>query len=212
MDNFMDSITSRFSATDLIKANQQADAAELDSAKEQLVLFENQMVKVDNALSDIRQVNLKNIESAQDIQNMTRESASKITAAVNNVESESVRSIKETSDLSIASINKTVEEALAKIDEIKESADSIAAIKDSVNVITDKLEALRREMEEYSHADHVKIYRNVQAAFVEELNKQSSDIKLSAKKKGALLPLAIITMVVSILSLAVSVLNIIGII
>lgn len=210
MDNFMERITSRFSSTDIIKANQQADAAQLDSAKEQIVLFENQMVKVDNALSDLRQVNLKNIESAQDIQNMTRESANKITAAVNNVESESVRSIKETSDLSIASINKTVEDALSKINEIKESADSIDAIKESVTVITEKIDSLRREIEEYSHADHVKIYRNVQASFVEELTKQSSEIKDTTKKKGVMLPLMIITMLVSIASLTITILNMIG--
>lgn len=211
MDNFLEHVTNRYTSTDLIKANQQADAAMLDSAKDQLALFENQMEKVDTALSDMRQVNLKNIETAQEIQNLTKDSTSKITSAVNNVENESVSRIKQTSDLSIAGINKTIDESLAKIAEIKESADSIEAIKECVDVISQKIDGLRKDMEESSHADHVRIYRNVQAAMVEEFNKRTEEIIEAGKKRGPITPLLVITLIISLASLVLNILNAIGI-
>lgn len=212
MDNFMDRITHKFSATEMIKANSQADAAELDTAKEQIALFENQMNKVDTALSDMRQVNLKNIEAAQELQTMTKDSTAKITQCVGNMENESVSRIKQTSDVSIAGINKTVEESLAKIGQIKESADSIAAIKECVDTISAKLDSLRKDMEDYNHTDHVKIYRNVQAAFVDELGKSSEEIKAATKKKGAIIPLLTITMLASLAALALTILQMLGLI
>lgn len=210
MDNFMERITHKFSATEMIKANSEADAAVLDTAKEQIALFENQMTKVDGALSDMRQVNLKNIEVAQELQAMTKDSTAKITQCVGNMENESVSRIKQTSDVSIAGINKTVDESLAKIAQIKESADSIEAIKECVDTISAKLDSLRKDMEEYNHTDHVKIYRNVQAAFVDELGRTATDIKASAKKKGAMIPLLVITMLASLASLAITILHMLG--
>ncbi|MCR4787339.1 MAG: hypothetical protein K5888_02015 [Lachnospiraceae bacterium] len=210
MDNFMERITNRFSANDIIRANLQADADELDGAKEQLAVFEDQMEKVDTALSDLRQINLKNIETAQEISNMTKDSTERINKAFSDMQTESVSRIKETSDLSIAGINKTVEESLAKISEIQND-DIEKSVKDGINEIIEKLGEMRSQMEEASHIDHVKIYRNVQASFVEELSKQATEIKAETRKKGAIIPLLIITMIASLGSLAVTVLHILGI-
>ncbi|MCR4850440.1 MAG: hypothetical protein K5870_04190 [Lachnospiraceae bacterium] len=211
MDNFMERITRRFSADDIIKANLQADADELDDAKQQLVLFEDQMEKVDNALSDMRQINLKNIETAQDISNMTRESTEKISKAFEDMQTESISRIKETSDMSTAGIAKTVEASLAKISEIQSSDDVEKSVKEGISEIIVKLNEMKSQIEEASHIDHVKIYRNVQASFVEELSKQSAEIKEETHKKGAIIPLLVITMLTSIGSLAVLVLHILGI-
>ncbi len=210
MDNFMERITNRFSANDIIKANMQADADELDGARQQLVLFEDQMTKVDNALSDMRQINLKNIETAQDISNMTKDSTEKISRAFEDMQTESVSRIKETSDLSIAGINKTVEVSLAKISEIQND-DIEKSVKDGISEIIVKLGEMKTQMEESSHIDHVKIYRNVQASFVDELSKQANEIKEETHKKGAIIPLLVLTMISSFGTLAVLVLHILGI-
>lgn len=212
MDNFMEKITHKFTATDMIRANQQADAAELDDKKEQLRLFEDQMIKVDSALTEIRELNLRNIESAQDVKNLVSSSSTRMAEAAQRVEDESVSKIRETSDLSIEGINRTVDESLAKIEKIKEAADSTDAINASMDMLMDKLQNMRRELEEYMHADHVKIYRNVQASFSEELTKQLDDVKKTSQKKGALLPITIITMLVSLANLALILLRIFGII
>ncbi|MCR4990895.1 MAG: hypothetical protein K6A38_08540 [Lachnospiraceae bacterium] len=210
MDHFMDSITRRFSSGDIIRANMEAEAAELDEAKGQIVLFENQMEKVDTALSDMRQINLKNIETAEDISKLTKDSTEKISRTIDDVSTESVSKIRETSDLSIAGINKTVEQSLAKIQEIQ-GEDTERVIRDSIKEILEKIDIIKSDLEESSHTDHVKIYRNVQASFVDELNRQSEEIKKVARKKGAMLPLSIITLIISISTLAVLVLHIFGI-
>ena len=191
MDNFMEKITHRFSANDIIKANMQADAEELESAKEQLVLFENQMEKV--------------------ISNMAKDSADKMSRAFDDIQTESVSRIKETSDLSIAGINKTVEEGLAKISQIQ-SDDLDGSIKEGFEQLQAKLEEMKLQLEDNSHTDHVKIYRNVQASFVDELGKRSDEIKQQVRKKGAILPLLVITMITSLASLVITILHVLGII
>lgn len=211
MDNFMEKITHRFSANDIIKANMQADAEELESAKEQLVLFENQMEKVDSAISDMRKINLKNIETAQDISNIAKDSADKMSRAFDDIQTESVSRIKETSDLSIAGINRTVEEGLSKISQIQ-SDDLDGSIKEGFEQLQAKLEEMKVQLEDNSHTDHVKIYRNVQASFVDELGKRSDEIKQQVRKKGAILPLLVITMLTSLASLVITILHVLGII
>ena len=162
MDDFMESITHKVSATDIIKANGQADAMELESRKETILMFEDQMRKVDSVLSDMKEVN----------------------------------------DRSIEGINRTVDESLAKIEQIKESSDNSEVINAGMDSLSEKLITLRKEMEEFLHQDHVRIYRNVQAAFTEELTKQLDEVKKETRKKGPVLPIVIVTMVISILNLA----------
>ena len=211
MDNFMEQITHQFSAADMIRANSQADAAELDNKKEQIRMFESQMAKVDNALSDIRSLNLKNVESAQEVQNLAKASSEKIAATVDSLEQESVSKIKETSDLSIAGINRTVDESLAKIEQIKDAANSAEAFNEGMKVLSEQINRIREELEDYLHTDHVKIYRNVQVAFNEELEKRTDEIINATKKKGALVAIGVITMLGVFADLAINVLRLLGI-
>lgn len=202
MDNFMETIAPKFSATDMIRANAQADAALLDDKKEQIMRFEAQMTKVDSALTDIREVNMKNLETAQNVQDLAKASTD--------------------------GINKTVDESLAKIARIQESTDVVDAIKtldekmdsvktldeklDEIKALEEKMEALHKELEEFAHTDHVKIYRNVQASVIEELEKQTKELKEAQKKKGALVPLVIASIVFSAASFALLLLMMFGLI
>lgn len=212
MDNFMEKLTHKFSATDMIRANSQADALELEAKKEQLELFANQMEKVDIAISDMRELNLKNIESAQEVQNLAQESKEKLSLAVDNIQKESVSMLRETSDLSIAGINRTIDESLAKINEIKEANSNNEELAATINSVSEKLTGIQGEITEYVHADHVKIYRNVQASLVEELAKQSADLTEKLKKAYAVKPIAIITMIITFINMIIMILNILGIV
>ncbi|MCR5501901.1 MAG: hypothetical protein K6F53_02740 [Lachnospiraceae bacterium] len=263
MDNFMEKVAHRFDSSDMIRANAQAEAAELDQTREQLVRFESQMEKVDGALTDLRQVNMKNVETAEELRSIARESGEKIGAeaaklgttserigetaqklglstvrlgesaeklsestekidvaaqkldstteklgaAFDSVKDESLSRIKETSELSIAGINKTIDESLAKIAEIQDSSDSTEELGEIVNGLSEKLDTLHKQLEEFAHTDHVKIYRNVQASFVEELGKQTEELKGSMPKKGAAVPLIIVDLVFTVLTFAFLLLN-----
>lgn len=211
MDNFMEKLTHKFTPSEVIRANSQAEAAEMESKKEQIRMFENQMEKVDNAISDIRELNLKNIEAVQDIQNMAKTSSERIEASVGRMESETVSMIKETSDISIAGINKTVDESLARIEKIKADTDSTDAINAGIAAVIEKMEKSQRELEDRLHADHVKVYRNVQASLIEELDKRTTDIKRGIVSKGLVVTLLVVTLLVAGADLAVNVLKILGI-
>ncbi len=192
MDNFMDEIVQKFTPQDMIRANAAAEAAEIDSLEKQLTLFKDQMAKYDDCLQEMRQLNLKNIESAQDVQQMADKAGEKLGQAAEEVQAASV-----------SSINKTLDESLAKIAEIKETANN-----------TEEINAIIKNLEEFLHTDNVKVYRNVQASMVEELDKRTEDIKASYKKAsrkiGAVFAFSLITMIFSIMSLAVTLIRIFG--
>lgn len=214
MDNFMDKIAQKLNSQELIRANAAADAAELESLEKQLTIFKEQMDKYDDCIQEMRRLNLKNIESAQGVQNLADTANEKLGQTVGEMEAESVSRIKQTSEVSIAGINQTLSESLAKIAEIKENSDHLEQITANMSELQTKLEELFRNLEDFLHTDNVKVYRNVQAAMTEELEKQTTELKESVEqatsKNKMLMPLVIITMVISIANVAITVARILG--
>ena len=236
MDNFMDKIMQKVNSQDMILANSAAEAAEMEKLENQLALFKEQMDKYDDCLQEMRKLNLKNIESAQGVQQLADQanerfgqtvgeveaaSVSRIqqtsdlsVAGINNASSLAVEGIKQTSDISIAGINRTVDESLAKIAVIQENAGNIEEITETMTGIQTKQEELFKSLEDFLHTDNVKVYRNVQAAMIEELGKQTTELKeaqeKAAKSNKVLLPFVIITMIVSLANLAVLIARILG--
>lgn len=208
MDNFMDKIAQKLNSQELIRANAAADAAELESLEKQLAIFKEQMEKYDDCIQEMRKLNLKNIESAQGVQNLADQANEKLGQTVGEVEAESVSRIKQTSEVSIAGINQALSESLAKIAEIKENSDNLEQITENMSGLQDKLEELFRNLEDFLHTDNVKVYRNVQASVVEELEKQTSELKetveRTASRNKVLLPFVIITMIISIANMAIT--------
>ena len=209
MDNFMDKIAQKLNSQELIRANAAADAAELENLEKQLAIFKEQMEKYDDCIQEMRKLNLKNIESAQGVQNLADQANEKLGQTVGEVEAESVSRIKQTSEVSIAGINQALSESLAKIAEIKENSDNLEQITENMSGLQDKLEELFRNLEDFLHTDNVKVYRNVQASVVEELEKQTTDLKetveRTASRNKVLLPFVIITMIISIANMAITV-------
>lgn len=207
MDNFMDKIAQKLNSQEIIRANAAADAAELESLEKQLEIFRSQMDKYDDCIQEMRKLNLKNIESAQGVQSLADTANEKLGQTVEEVEAASVSRIKQTSDLSIAGINQTLSESLAKIAEIKENSDNLERITENMSELQKKLEDLFRNLEDFLHTDNVKVYRNVQAAMIEELEKQTEELRQEQKKAmgvtKVLLPFGILTMIVSIANLII---------
>lgn len=214
MDNFMDEIVQKFTPQDMIRANAAAEAAEIESLEKQLTLFKEQMAKYDECLQEMRKVNLKNIESAQDVQQLADKAGERLGQAAEEVEAASVSRIKETSDLFVLGINKTLDESLAKIAEIKETADNTAQVHEIVDGLQNKLEEVLKNLEDFLHTDNVKVYRNVQAAMVEELDKRTEELKLlnekTTKKCNLTFSFVLVTMIFSMVSVVVTLLRIFG--
>lgn len=249
MDNFMDKIMQKVNSQDMILANSAAEAAEMEKLENQLALFKEQMDKYDDCLQEMRKLNLKNIESAQGVQQLADQANEKLGQTVGEVEAASVSriqqtsdlsvaginnasslavegikqtsdlsiaGIKQTSDLSIAGINRTVDESLAKIAVIQENAGNIEEITETMAGIQTKQEELFKSLEDFLHTDNVKVYRNVQAAMIEELGKQTTELKeaqeKNAKSNKIILPFMIITMIVSLANLAVLIARVLGLV
>ena len=207
MDNFMDKVAQKLGAQEMIRANASAEAAELENMEKQLTVFKEQMEKYDDCLQEMRKLNLKNIESAQGVQSLAEKAGEKLDQAVGEVEAASVSRIKETSDISIAGINQTLSESLAKIAEIKESSDNLEQITEKMSGLQEKQQELFQNLEDFLHTDNVKVYRNVQAAMIEELEKQTAELKEGQEKAASsskvLLPFMIVTMIVSVANLVI---------
>lgn len=207
MDNFMDKVAQKLGAQEMIRANAAAEAAELENMEKQLTVFKEQMEKYDDCLQEMRKLNLKNIESAQGVQSLAEKAGEKLDQTVGEVEAASVSRIKETSDISIAGINQTLSESLAKIAEIKESSDNLEQITEKMSGLQEKQQELFRNLEDFLHTDNVKVYRNVQAAMIEELEKQTAELKEGQEKAASsskvLLPFMIVTMIVSVANLVI---------
>ena len=214
MDNFMDKISQKLNSQEIIRANAAADAAALENLERQVNLFKEQMVKYDDCLQEMRRLNLQNIESAQEVHKLADTANEKLGQTAEEVETLSVSKIKETTEFSIAGINKTLNESLAKIAEIKENPDSIELLTKDLSEIQSKLEGLFKNLEDYLHTDNVKVYRNVQAAMIEELDKQTTQLKeeqgKQAKNNEMTLFFVIVTMVISIANLAITFARILG--
>lgn len=225
MDNFMDKIAQKLNSQDMIRANAAADAAELENLETQMSMFKEQMEKYDDCLQEMRKLNLKNIESAQGVRHLADQANEKFGKAVEEMEAASVSKIQETSDFSIAGIrqtsdasiagiNQTVEESLAKIAEIKENTSNLEALTETMTGVQEKLEQSFKSLEDFLHTDNVKVYRNVQAAMIEELEKQTTDIKEAQEKNARntrlLLPFVIITMILSLANLGIIIARVLG--
>ena len=207
MDNFMDKVAQKLGAQEMIRANAAAEAAELENMEKQLTVFKEQMEKYDDCLQEMRKLNLNNIESAQGVQSLAEKAGEKLDQTVGEVEAASVSRIKETSDISIAGINQTLSESLAKIAEIKESSDNLEQITEKMSGLQEKQQELFQNLEDFLHTDNVKVYRNVQAAMIEELEKQTAELKEGQEKAASsskvLLPFMIVTMIVSVANLVI---------
>lgn len=225
MDNFMDKIVQKLNSQDMIRANAAAEAAELENLETQVTLFKDQLEKYDQCLQEMRKLNLKNIESAQGVQELAGKANETVGKTAREVESVSVSKIKQTSDISIAGIkqtsdisiagiNQTVEESLAKIAEIKENASNMEEITETMTGLQEKLEGLFKSMEDFLHTDNVKVYRNVQASMIEELGKQTQEIKeaqeAAAKSNKVLMPFVMITMIVTLANIIITIARMFG--
>ena len=144
MDNFIDMLTQRFNSKEAIRANAEADAKQLQQAKEQIAGYEEAVAEMRKLVFKCAEANEATLQAVQ--------------AGIEKIESYSAPEQPSTS-------------------------------------IADSL----KEQEEYIHKENLRVYRNVQAAVVDELKLQTETLteqnaKLEKKVKG-LKALAIISTV-----------------
>ena len=188
MDTFMDKLAQKLNAQEMIKANSAADAEEMNQLK-------NQLREYDECLAQMQQVN-KELRA--------------VNHAMETLMSETIApEVTKLSEESVAAIRKLQQEYTTKLEEIRQN--------------TEELEELRKHLDEKLdgsdenvHKECVKVYRNVQAAVVEENEKQTEAIAGKIKeslngKLNGVLGVSIAALLVAAADIVLHVLNILHI-
>lgn len=152
MDNFMDKLAERYNAGEMIKANSQAEAAEMQNLHEQVEAYEA-------VLQEMRKLNYKNTELTEKMYSLVDESIEKvrtlsIEAASGGANPELIS--REMSDAVTGALNealnntdsevaRTISESIATAlaqpaEEIKQSALATESVKESVTNIGNKVD------------------------------------------------------------------------
>lgn len=193
MDTFLNKLSQKVNAQEMIKANSAADTAKME-------MMQQQMDKYDALLQEMRKVNLKTIENMEQLKKVTDESLQKIEAV------KETGGIKEEMDSFIEKTGRQQEEIISLIAAANGQYENI------MPEVKKQVEEVVKQSDDFLHKENVKVYRNVQAAMTEELDKQTEKLaagqKDSAKCGKVIIPLSIVTILLLIADIVINLLNI----
>ena len=197
MDNFMDKIAQKLSSQEVIRANSAADAAQIER-------LQLQVAEYNACMQEMRKLNLKNVESEQRLQELFQS----IGVQIDNLFSESKQGIE-----------KLTEECIMKIQSAKGEEEK------KIEIET-KLEELFKQADDFVHKENVKVYRNVQAVLVEEIEKQTRALmgfgaealasvntinEANRKKSKGIFALAVTTLIISLANMGLLIAHVMGV-
>lgn len=176
MDNFMDKLAQKFSAQEVIKANSQAEAAEMKKLQLQVAEYEK-------ILQEMRKLNYKNSELSDKMNGLVGENANKI----QGLQEEEIKLLSMLRNLTDEQVRMREEEIARK--EAERAVDEKKSEEQKQQLAS--LEERFKQSDDFVHKENVKVYRNVQAVIVEELKNQTES--LFAENQKLLTRLNIVT-------------------
>ena len=199
MDTFMDKLAQKLNAQEMIKANSAADAEEMDQLK-------NQLREYDECLAQMQQVN-KELKAIS--QEMERLMAETIVPEVTKLSEEGVAALQKMQQENTEKLETLTQQYAAKLEELQQSTEALDELQKHVD---EKLS----NTEENVHKECVKVYRNVQAAVVEENEKQTEAVTARVKeslggKMNGVLGVSIAAVVLTVADIVLHVLSILHI-
>lgn len=202
MDTFIDKLAQKRNAQEMILANMTAEAAKMEE-------MQNQMKAYDDLMQEIRQVNLKTAENLSDVQDTLKEYMTKLEALQqdNSRDEETKQVLAQIKGLlEDNSKDEETKQALVQIRELLEDNSKDEETKQALIQLREVLDEKFRQADDFLHKENVKVYRNVQAAVVEELNKQTEELKKSQKENRgskAVLPISILILLAVLADIAI---------
>ncbi len=191
MDNFMDKIAQKLNSQEVIRANSAADAAQIEK-------LQVQVREYDACMKEMRKLNLKNVENEQKIQDLL----------IKNEEC-----IQKLFDECSMGMQKITQECVTKMQTVNSKSEQTAHIEEALEEMRklstqnmNKIDELFKQSDDYVHKENVKVYRNVQAVVVEEMEKQAQ-VLLNMGQASAMAGKSKNVFVVSIITLVVSLAN-----
>ena len=98
----------------------------------------------------------------------------------------------------VAEIRKALETCIEKLDALQADSSQTEQEQETLAEIKNLLEEKFRQSEDFMHKENVKVYRNVQAALVEELKKQTEELKSSQPSGNGhkvLIPISVLILI-----------------
>lgn len=182
MDTFIDKLAQKRNAQEMILANMTAEAAKMEQ-------MQNQMKAYDELMQEVRQVNLKTAENLADVQDTLDEYMDRLDDMQENYGRD--------------------DETKQALEQLRELFESNGKNEETIQALTQLRELQEekfRQSSDFLHKENVKVYRNVQAAVEEALNKQTEELKKSQKENRgskALLPISILILLAVLADIAV---------
>lgn len=202
MDNFMDKLAQRFNAQEMIRANAQAEAQELERLRQQVKAY-------DECMQEMRKLNLKNIEAVEQVKALAGQTGAML-KQMPQIDTQA-------NEEKLEACRKLAEDCKKLLEENTEGA---AALWEKMQKQQEAFEANTQKaqdaLEEFMHKESVKVYRNVQASLQDELKEQTKELteKLAetGKGNGRLLALTVLTLLASLGSVGLLIARIFGVI
>ena len=194
MDTFIDKLAQKRNAQEMILANMTAEAAKMEQMQDQMKAY-------DELMQEIRQVNLKTAENLMDMQNTLKQYMTKLESiqADNSKHEETKQALAQLKALmEDKSKDGETKQALAQLKALLEDNNKNEESMQALTQMRESLEEKFKQADDFLHRENVKVYRNVQAAMTDELNKQTEELKKSQRENRgsrAVLPISILILV-----------------
>lgn len=157
----MDKLAQKFSAQEMIKANSQAEAEELERLQLQVSEYEK-------ILQEMRKLNYKNTELAEKLELMIGENAEKI-QSMKEDEQQLIAALRDLTDEQTR--NREAEIARKAEEQLEQEQAQKTQKQTDISALTDLLENKFQKSDDFVHKENVKVYRNVQAVVVDEMKR-----------------------------------------
>lgn len=187
----MDKIAQKLNAQEMIRANSAADAAQIDK-------LQAQVEEYDACMKEMRKLNLKSMENEQKLQTLLEKGSS----GLQSLTEQCMARLQGAEQKSSGDSNSEVQEILGEM-------------RTALEKNMQKTEELFRQSDDYAHKESVKVYRNVQAVVVEELEKQTQALvafgQAAAQREKRLFAIATVAMAAGIINIGLMIVHMLGI-
>lgn len=196
MDNFIDKLAQKFSAQEVIKANSQAEAAEMKKLQLRVAEYEK-------ILQEMRKLNYKNSELSDKIKGEVGEK----TNTLQGLQEEEAKLLATLRELTEELTRLHEEELALKEAERAEGEKQSEERKQEFAALEERF----KQSEEFVHKENVKVYRNVQAVVVDELKRQTESLSMEnqalSAKQNTVLIISIFAMLFSVAGIVLQILS-----
>lgn len=201
----MDKLAQKVNAQEMIKANSQAEAAEMKRLQMQVAEYEK-------ILQEMRKLNYKNAELSDKMEAMIGDNAGKI-EGMKEDEHRLVTALRDLTDEQTR--NREAELGKKKSETHERELAETEKYKNQIRDIAELLEKKFANSDDFVHKENVKVYRNVQAVVVDETKRQAEEAQTQYqkldKKVNRVMIFSILSMAASIISILLMIINMLNI-